>query len=175
MAAKFPVYRPKARPELLFSELAEETLVYDFATHGAHCMTPLAAAVLRRCDGEHTAAQLVDAIASATKDEVDAALVALARAGLLLPPAPTAVDRARRRVIGQLARTAALGVAAPLVWSIVAPSVAEAASRITCIPPAGCMGGGTGCCGTSGGAAMACAGNGTCSGVSLACTGQTCR
>ena len=166
--------KPKARAGLLKSELADETLVYDFETHGAHCMTTLAADVLRRCDGESSTREIAAAM-SLSVTEIERAVDALTSARLLEPAPAPIVNRARRRVLGQLARTAALGVAAPLVWSIVAPSVAEAASRVACVPIGACMGAGSVCCGASGGSAMACSGGGTCTGASLACTGQTCR
>ena len=167
--------RPKARNDIIVSELADEALAYDFVSHRAHCMSPAAFAVFRRCDGATEPAALAAAL-GVSPAAVERALAALAEAGLLEAPpprpAPRLVDRGRRRAMQQVA----LVVAAPLVWSIVAPTVAEAASRVTCVPTVICMGAAAGtCCGVSGTAAGSCNGLGSCGAASGTCAGATCQ
>src|SRR5262245_61760711 len=120
--------RPQPRGDLLLSELGDEAVVYDFSTQRAHCIGPLALRVFRACDGRRTVAQVM-AEAGVSDEDTRRALAELAKADLVSLPKP--VDRGRRRALSQLTLTAGLTAAAPLVWSIVAPSVAEAASRVS--------------------------------------------
>jgi hypothetical protein len=151
---------PTARPGLVVNELSGETLIYDFATHKGHCTTPFAYEVLKRCDGKTSAASISAALA-ADRRQVEAALEQLAKAELFVEKGRS-VDHARRRAMRQVAATVGLSIAAPMVWSIVAPSKAEAASAVACpLTSTQCMGTTSDnlCCGTSGGVAGVCNGN----------------
>ena len=171
-------HRPLARPDTIVSELDDEALIYDFTTQGAHCVTKVAFRVFQLCDGRRTLEGLVTEL-SRRGEAVPEALVAravdeLTAAGLLAPaPKGRSVDLSRRHAMKKLALTAGLTVAAPMVWSIVAPSVAEAASR--CVLANACMGtssDGT-CCGSPGALAGTCSGN-MCVATGLGCLGQRC-
>lgn len=135
---------PKARPrdELLVENLADELLVYDNATHRAHCLNRSAALVWSLCDGKATIGTLraaLEAEGLPTSDDVIAlGLGQLDKAGLLAekPYLPGAAARhSRREMLKKLGIAAGLAVALPLVQSIVAPSVAQAASA--CVPIGG--------------------------------------
>ena len=171
-------HRPLARPDTIVSELEDEALIYDFGTQGAHCVTQVAFRVFQLCDGRRTIAALTTELALRGA-AVPEALVAqavdeLTSAGLLdAAPQTRPVDLSRRRAMKKLALTAGLTVAAPMVWSIVAPSVAEAASR--CVVASACMGTTSNgiCCGVPGGLAGTCNGN-MCDATGLKCLGQRC-
>jgi hypothetical protein len=167
--------RPRARPDVLLQELGDEGLLYDFATHRAHCLDRGALAVWRRCDGTRSIAELTKLVSAelgtpVTRDWIHAALVQLGSSGLLEAElAPKLGHRATRRRV-----MAGAALALPAVWSILSPSVAEAASRM-CVPPPSCMGSGpTTCCGNSGSTAMTCAG-GTCSGSGALLCNYVCK
>ena len=165
---RLDAHRPARRQDVIVSELGDEGLAYDFGSHGTHCMSPAAFALFRRCDGKATVAALEAALVPATladRAELVRALEALAAARLIEPlPAHAVVDRSRRRLLGKLAVAAAV----PLVWSIVAPSIAEAAS--SCVPPPACMGASTTtCCGLTGSAAMTCTATGCDGSAGLSC------
>ena len=175
--------RPLARPDTIVSELEDEVLLYDFETHGAHCVSKVAFRVYQLCDGKRTlrgiATELAQRGAAVSEVLVAQAVNELTTAGLLYP-APSgrttgrAVDLSRRDAMKKMALTVGLSVAVPMVWSIVAPSVAEAASTM-CVSTSACMGAGTSgvCCGTSGGSAGTCSGN-MCS-IGGSCFGLTCH
>ncbi len=152
---RLPVARPSS--ELIVEELPDELLVYDRRRKHAHCLNRTAAMVWRRCDGVTSLEAMVGELEAAGISEGrTAALLALdelERAQLLAPAeAPLrAVGYSRRRMLKNLGIAAGAAIAIPVVQSIVAPSVAEAAS---CIPS-----GGTGCAGGT-----ACCSGGTCMG-----------
>lgn len=128
-----PLARPAA--EFLVEELADEVLVYDQVSHHAHCLTAPAAHVWRMCDGvtaRNTAEQVLAGYPSAPK--LDAVLDQLVAVGLVRGPRPRAerVNRSRRAMLGKTAVAAAVIIASPIVYSIIAPSVAEAASGVGC-------------------------------------------
>jgi hypothetical protein len=177
---------PIARTDLVVSELPGEAMIYNFADHSAHCVTELAHRVLLRCDGKTApraiAAALRDEGRRVEQPEIDAAIAQLAKAGLVELPAR--VNTSRRRMLKQMGLTAGLSVAAPVVWSIVAPSVAEAASIACTVMGIGaCNMNNVGeCCGMTGNPA------GTCDSVTVGmsttyycnllggtCSGNTCR
>ena len=171
-------YRPKARRDLIVSELTDEALIYDFATHRAHCVDDAAYRVFKLCDGTRGLDQITVALSGAAgidADRVRAAIDELAGAGLLEASELDNVDLARRRAMKQVAITAGLSVALPMVWSILAPTVAEAAStRVPCVGSGSCKGMGGECCGTSGGGSAGTCSGGTCSSGG-ACMGSTCQ
>jgi hypothetical protein len=142
---------PRARgvSELVLEELPDELLVYDTRRHRAHCLNRSAALVFRRCDGRTT----IDEMATVLKQEgvpggadvVEFALVELARANLLEADAPAARrPPSRRSVLKRIGFIAGASLALPLIKSIIAPSVAEAASCGGVFQP--CCGGANGTC-----------------------------
>ena len=169
--------RPLARPDTIVSELDDEALIYDFESHRAHCVSKVAFRVYQLCDGRRTlrviTAELARRGAVVPEVVVAQAVDEFAAAGLLLvAPAGRAVNFSRRNAMKKMALTAGMAVAVPMVWSIVAPSVAEAASK--CV--AACQGTTSTsiCCGTPGGPAGTCMG-GTCSTTTISsCLGTRC-
>lgn len=142
------------------SELAGELLVYNYDDQRAHCVSALAHQVLLRCDGDTPAARIAASLRQAGRSahdaEVNEALSQLARAGLVELDASRLTSSGRRNALKRMGLTAGLAVAAPMVWSIVAPSVAEAAS-IACMTGACQLGQGGQCCDSGGGMAGTCA------------------
>jgi hypothetical protein len=121
--------------------LGAETLIYDLDRHVAHCLNPVAAAVLAACDGRHDTAAIARVVErdvpGASPELVELALARLARARLV---EDVPVGLPRRDVLRRLAQGAAL---LPLVSSIVAPEAAQAAS---CAPVGGCCNKKADCC-----------------------------
>jgi PqqD family protein of HPr-rel-A system len=140
---------------LLVRSIGDETIVYDRATHRAHCLNDVARFVLDRCDGETPANEIADALRDQGKamgpadaaEVVEAALEELGQAGLIenSPAAEStrsAIPRSRRATLH------ALGAACltPLVLSLSAPTPAEAqtcrdrpcTSSRQCCPDAPC-------------------------------------
>jgi hypothetical protein len=117
------------------TELPDELLVYDPVRQRAHCLNRAAALVLTHCDGEGTYQGAIEALAAAGLEAdwrvVELGLEELDRAHLLdeRPTLPGSIQsRSRRRALKKLGLVAGAALALPLVQSIVAPSVAEAAS-----------------------------------------------
>lgn len=151
---------PRARDasQLVLQELGDELLVYDQRDHKAHSLDGVAAAVFRRCDGRTTVAEAAEAIAAGGRP-ADVALVAAAldelrATGLLESPAPRVPALSRRDALRRVGFIAGAAVAIPLVQSIVAPSVAQAASCGDVLQPC-------------------CVGN-TCNGTNI-CSAGTCQ
>ena len=167
---------PLAQPGLIVRDIDDESVVYDFSNHRAHCLNDLARRVLRRCDGQTDVATIATLLGDELgtpipEDLVWVALDELGRAKLLATPVVGRVDLGRRRALKKLA----ISFAVPAVWSLVAPSTAYAASTVSCIPPASCMGSSLStCCGSSGSLAMSCSGAGLCTGTGSSCT-QPCK
>jgi len=137
---------PKARAstDFLVEELGDEVLVYDQQSHRAHCLSPEAAALWRICDGVRSfeeATTTLRGLPSGTT--LEGLLSQLEQAGLVVSPKPR-INRSRRALIGKAAVAAGVVLASPVIFSIVAPSVAKAAS-----------------CGTKG---LPCCANNTCDG-----------
>jgi PqqD family protein of HPr-rel-A system len=146
---------PRTRAEdLIRRTVGDETIVYDRATHRAHCLNDLARFVLDRCDGDtpppEIARAVQDRFATDPNDATtcaEAALSELAEAGLIegLPPADSpgaGAVRDRRATL----RAVGLAFLAPLVVSLTAPTPAEAqtcrdrpcTSSRQCCPEAPC-------------------------------------
>jgi hypothetical protein len=136
---------PRARSgELIVRRLGDETLVYDRATHRAHCLNRAASHVFRRCDGntssEELARKLMGELGGLREAEaaslVELGLQRLAEAGLLekgsvvLEGQPHAEPRSRRAALRALGTAAAL----PVILSALAPTPADAQ---TCVPRSG--------------------------------------
>jgi hypothetical protein len=146
---------PAARPgtEFLLEELPGELLVYDQIHHRAHCLTPALAALWKLCDGRTTLRQAQAALPGLDLREM---IGQLERAQLVRTSRPTGTNRSRRRFVRKTAVAAGIVLASPVIFSIVAPSVAEAAS-----------------CGTKG---LPCCPGNTCEGIMNAknCIGGVC-
>ena len=149
--AHLPMMR---RQGLIIDEILDEVLVYDLDRDKAHCLNKTAALIWRQCDGKTRPKEMarrlqIELDASCNEDLVWVALRQLATLHLLeesvsLPRRFAGMSR--RQMIRNLGVAAA--VAVPLVTSIVAPTVAQAATCIasgqTCNPiklccsPLGC-------------------------------------
>lgn len=123
---------PQARTvDLVTRELPDEVLVYDLKRHKAHCLNHTAAMVWKYCDGQNSIKDIATLIEKDLNTFVSEEVVwqgidRLNKANLLrerisLPATATAVSR---RKLLELATTLSL----PLVVSIVAPTVAQAAT-----------------------------------------------
>ncbi len=125
---------PRARKEgLVIEELPDEVLVYDLRRDKAHCLNPMAALVWRHCDGETGMAEMVRLLQAELKTPVDEELVWFAldqlEKSFLLQERLTRPLRSRlsrRELVRRLGLTA--GITLPLITSILAPTVVEAAS-----------------------------------------------
>ena len=115
-------------------------MVYDPATHTAHCLNSTAAFVFRAADGRTTVPEIAARLSKATGVEADegvvwASLERLDGANLLEehPPSQPALP-SRRRALRKVGLAAA--ALTPAVISLVVPTPAEAIN--TCIPAAAC-------------------------------------
>lgn len=146
-------FRPQARSHnLVTRELPDEELVYDLKNNQAHCLNKLAAAVWKQCDGHQTIAEIASLLEQETgttvsEQAVNVALYQLSKANLLDPQvgwAPEKPNQLRRDIL----RRIGLGAAAlPLVTSIIAPTIAQAASCVEVGSKGDCtVAGGNNCC-----------------------------
>lgn len=121
---------PFARSEeLVVEELGDELLVYDLKDKQAHCLTPTAALVWRRCDGTTSSAALAQQLGLEAA-EITRALAELERCQLL-DSRVAAVSGLSRRDLGIKVTKVAAGVATvPLILSIAAPAAAQTQSQI---------------------------------------------
>lgn len=122
---RLPVSRPAT--EFLVEVLADEVLVYDQANHRAHCLSPAAALVWGLCDGGPSDRARAALLAAGCAETVEAVVTQLVAAGLVVAPR-SSVNLRRRRMLRTTAVAAGVIVASPVLFSIVSPSVAEAAS-----------------------------------------------
>ena len=146
---------PRTRAEgLIRRTVGDETIVYDRATHRAHCLNDMARFVLDRCDGDTSSKEIARALQDRFANDpndattcVEAALTELAEAGLIegRPPADSpgiGAVRDRRATL----RAVGLACLTPLVVSLTAPTPAEAqtcrdrpcTSSRQCCPEAPC-------------------------------------
>jgi hypothetical protein len=120
--------QPLARSEgLMIEQVGAETVVYDTESGGAHCLSPIAAAVFAAADGSSRVEELVEVAASTTGDavsldEVEVALAELDERRLLAPP-PAGMTR--RAMMRRTAAATAAVSAVPMVTSIVTPAAAQ--------------------------------------------------
>ncbi len=56
--------RPRRRPDVVFQAAGEDTLLYDPVGDAVHVLNPSALLVWEMCDGEHTPAEIADALRS---------------------------------------------------------------------------------------------------------------
>jgi hypothetical protein len=125
--------RPRRRDQgLTVESIGDELLVFDQLSQRAHSLNKTAADVWQACDGTRSPEQLaehcqLDPLA------VDLALGNLTDSDLLTEPAATGERVSRRTAIRRMAITGAgIGVALPVIRSIVAPSAAMATSGASC-------------------------------------------
>ena len=155
---------PRARSEnLVVRELDDETLVYDLERDEAHCLNLTAALVWQQCDGKTTATQAARLLQGKLKTRIDSDFVWLAIKQLerfhLVEAGPKRIPISRRQLVFKYAPIA---LALPVILSISAPTVVQAASCATacqpcstslpccpglglscdglCFPPSGCIG-----------------------------------
>lgn len=131
---------PRARAGgLIVRSVGDETIVYDRATHRAHCLNEVARFVLDHCDGRRPAPEIAHALRgrfavepTAAAEVIEAALEQLGQAGLL-EHRPGADSRHSGHPRSRRATLRALGVACltPLVLSLTAPTPAEAATCVS--------------------------------------------
>ncbi len=121
---------PLARvDQLVVEEIGDEVLVYDQRSDQAHCLGPTAASVWRACDGGAGIKQIAAKL-GLDRDVVSHAIDELDECRLLDGPGTAGLTR--REATRKLAKLGTAAVAAPLIYSIVAPSPALAASEAFC-------------------------------------------
>lgn len=147
----YPQSRPQSRPkarrqQLLIKQVAEETMVYDLDRTRAHCLNPTAAFIWKQCDGQTTVDEiarllqrgLADHQSSAAeanlelasaRDIVSFALAELGERHLLDQNAVANGNGLTRRDLMRKVGVAA-AIALPAIWSITAPTAAQAASQL---------------------------------------------
>jgi len=156
------VMLPKIKTNgLVVQELDNELLVYDLATNQACCLNQAAIQVMECCDGQ-TKADAAAVRLGMPEDMLWGTLERFRNAGLLEdkfdePLASNTVSRRR-----MLQQAAALGIAMPIISSLVAPSALDAAS---------CVGQNQPCTGSS---SSQCCPGGTCVNTESGPTGFTC-
>jgi hypothetical protein len=146
--------KPLARADdLVVEEVGQELLVYDQTNECAHSLGVAAARVWRACDGETTTESL------SAKLDMDADTVARAIEELhecnLLDSGQQLEGMTRREATLKGAKLGAAAATAPLIYSILAPVPAMAATQHYCVA-LGCTQG----CGTCHQAGCACCGPG---------------
>jgi DNA-binding transcriptional ArsR family regulator len=130
---------PLARAdELIIEELADEVLIYDQRTDHAHCLSSMAGAVWRACDGASTIEQVSERL-GIEQDTVLHAIDELERTGLLDSYEPVSGGVTRREVTVKIAKVGAASAAlAPLIYSISAPTALAAGSQcLVCVQDCG--------------------------------------
>jgi len=129
---------PQARAaDLVTREMPDEVLVYDLKRHKAHCLNQSAAMIWRYCDGRRSVADIARLVGKDLNTAVDEEIVWLAvdslgKAHLLEERvvAPAGMPRvSRRNAIRRLGL--GIAIAAPVVMSIVAPTVVSAQSCLS--------------------------------------------
>jgi hypothetical protein len=163
--ASVRVSAPLARKDdLVVEDFGEEVLIYDQRTDQAHCLSRDAAMVWRVCDGNTSAAGLASAL-EMEPDTVSAAIDQLEAAGLLETLPVSGVTR--REATIKMAKVGGAAAAAPMIYSILAPTPALASSQTFCLSLSctpGCSDPTQCCCQTTGGC-------GTCHKNGCACCG----
>jgi hypothetical protein len=154
------------RDDLVVEDVADEVLIYDQRNDKVHCLSREAAMVWRVCDGRTSSSGLAESL-ELTQEAVDAAVDQLEAAELLESlPVPGIT---RREVTIRMAKVGGVAAAAPMIYSIMAPTPALAASQAFCL--------GLGCitiqgCGACHNCGCACCGpgNSTSGGENKICT-----
>lgn len=137
MTDDFPrAFKPK-RIDALKVELEDEFVVYDPATHRAHCLNRSASLIWLACDGRATVSEIAARLAAETDSRINEAMIELAlikldRAGLLSTRGTLSEKmrpRTRRDILRRLGTAAVFSL--PVVTSLLVPTPANAAS---CFP-----------------------------------------
>jgi len=147
--------KPLARSEdLVVEEVGEELLVYDETNENAHSLGVAAARVWRACDGESSAKALSTEL-NMDPETVSRALEELEECNLL-DNGTALTGMTRREAALKGAKVGAAAASAPLIYSILAPVPALAATQqyclsLGCVSGCGdCHQGGCACCGPGG-------------------------
>jgi hypothetical protein len=127
---------PRARrsEDLIVEPLGDELLIYDNAANKAHRLNKSAALIWRHCNGRTSTEKVLKVLAEAglpaDPGVVELAIAELTKAKLVEPEVDWSQVRfrSRRTLLKQLGFMTAAALALPIVQSIVAPSVAHAAS-----------------------------------------------
>ncbi len=173
--------RPMARREqLAVQRVDDELVVYDSLTHRAHCLAPHAVSVWELADGERTCAEIGYELGR-DADFVRQAVEQLRGIQLLEDQGPISISR--RDAAKRIAKIGGATMAAPLIYSVMVPSAAAAAS---CIANGGadpslsnCKGTDPKCCSGScrkatGNNTICCADTGSSCTTGAQCCSQTC-
>ena len=153
------VRNPMARKDdLVVEQVADEVLVYDQRNDQAHCLSSAAGQVWRACDGTMSQAGLAAEL-KLEPDTVARAIEELDSCGLLDRGPDSGVTR--REVTSRMMKVGAAAASAPLIYSVLAPTPALAASEASCfkICPSGCgscSNAGCCCCAPGGGNGKIC-------------------
>lgn len=141
--ATLGLQRPLARTDhLIVEDVGDEVLVYDQRTDQAHCLSRHAAMVWRVCDGATSPAEIATAL-EVDPDTVVRAVEELDGCGLLdSTPIPGVT---RREMTLRMAKVGGAAAAAPMIYSIMAPTPALAASQAFCLSISGCSTAVNGC------------------------------
>jgi uncharacterized small protein (DUF1192 family) len=132
---------PKARTaDLVVQQVDDETMVYDLLSHQAHCLNRTAAEIWKNCDGQMSVPMIAERIGKDFGAGVEQELVLLAVTELserkLLENQEIQPRMANRR---EVLRKIAFGVvAAPIIYTLVAPSALASAS-CACVNPGACL------------------------------------
>ena len=138
---------PLARSEgLILEELGDEVLVYDLSSDTAHCLSPDAASVWQKCDGNTSIDDLATQV-DLSAERVQDALHELERCELLMqPPTLSGDGHTRRELSLKVAKVGAAAAAMPMIVSVAAPAPAMAATLAFCANfSSGNCGSNTGC------------------------------
>jgi hypothetical protein len=134
---------PLARTdELIVEDVADEVLIYDQRNDEAHCLSREAAMVWRVCDGRTHVAELATALGF-EPEVVTRAIEELSTCNLLQTGPAGGVTR--REVTARMAKVGGAAAAAPMIYSILAPTPALAASQNFCLGILSCFSNGSGC------------------------------
>jgi hypothetical protein len=151
----------------------DDLVVYDELSQTAHSLSPAAALVWERCDGESTPAEIADA-AGLSLDMVNQAVRELMQCGLLEQPAAYS----RRETAVKMAKLGGAAFAAPLIYSVAIPSAAAAAlscqangTTVACGAGVGSKGAQSLCCSNT---CYNSSGQKTCVPATCGATGATC-
>jgi hypothetical protein len=118
------------RVDLVVEDIGDEVLVYDQRSDQAHCLGSVAGRVWRACDGATTVEQLSTRL-GLDEATTQRALDELDQCGLLETGLPGGVTR--REAAARIAKVGAAAASAPLIYSIVAPTPALAATQAFCL------------------------------------------
>jgi hypothetical protein len=123
-----PLHPLRRSQHLVIQMVGDDTLIYDEGTHRAVCLNRMSSAIWSRCDGQHSAADMANALTRELETPVSQSIVLLAleelRANHLIeaagaPATPAAPGATRRDLIIQLGTSA--GLLIPIISAITVP------------------------------------------------------